>query len=136
MPLELKSHEKVDTHVKAVKHKLERQDMEYLQCLYFDFHLPAIEESDTPETWQCDIPACMSEELDRMITENYVSLNQTNPTESLAGSKLTISTDGRKGSQSTNFWFHSTQFCLKLLQTFEQVHGMTRKCLWLVLNLN
>ena len=76
VPLELKSHKKVDTHAQAFKHNLERQDMEYLQCLYYDFHLPAIEKSDDPEAWQCGIPTCMSEELDKMITENYVSFQK------------------------------------------------------------
>ena len=84
VPQELKSHENVDTYVEAFKHELERQDMEYLQCLYFDFHLPAIEKSNDPDTWRCNIPTCMSEELDIMIKENCASLRPTQPPDSPA----------------------------------------------------
>ena len=82
VPLELKSH--VDLYVIAHKGKLERQDMEYLQCLYFNLHLPEIEESNNPTQWHCDIATCMSGELDRMIHPSYISLEQSQPLSDLA----------------------------------------------------
>ena len=108
VPLELQSHESIDTYVQEHKDNLERQDMEYLQCLYFDFHLPAIEESDDPE-WRCDKPECMSEELDRMIRENYVSLTQTKPFDTPAASRPTDSIGDEIPLQVVNGVFDSTQ---------------------------
>ncbi len=74
VPLELKTHDNLDAHVAAFKQELDRQDMEYLQCLYFSFHLPAIEESEDRENWKCDIATCMSAELDWSITELSITL--------------------------------------------------------------
>ena len=117
VPLELQSHENVDTYVQEHKDRLERQDMEYLQCLYFDFHLPAIEESDDPD-WRCDRPECMSEELDRMIRENYVSITQTKPSDAPAASKPTDSIDDGIPLRVINGVFDSTQIMFETAPDF------------------
>lgn len=93
VPPELRTHENVDTHVVAFKDELERHDMEYLQCLYFDFHLPAIEESDNPDLWRCDKPTCMSEELDKMIREKSLSLTQSSANSPQLQAKNGVSDD-------------------------------------------
>lgn len=74
VPRELKTHDNLDAYTTAFMDELDRSNMEYLQCLYFSFHLPAIEESEDRENWRCDIATCMSAELDRAITEFSIAL--------------------------------------------------------------
>ena len=70
---QLETHENLDAYVEREKDELSRHDLEYLQCLYFNFHLPAIEKSYNPEAWVCDIPTCRSAELDTLIRERQLS---------------------------------------------------------------
>ena len=76
VPSELHTHENIDLYVAANIQELEKQDMEYVQCLYFKAHLPAIEKSDDPDEWVCDIPTCKSAELDRLIGQRAIPFNQ------------------------------------------------------------
>ena len=76
VPPELHTHENLDVYIAANVQELEKQDMEYLQCLYFKAHLPAIEKSEDPDAWMCDVATCKSAELDRLIGERALPFNQ------------------------------------------------------------
>ena len=79
VPSELHTHENLDVYVTKNIQELGLQDMEYVQCLYFKVHLPAIEKSDDPDEWVCDIPTCKSAELDRLIGQHALPFNQFLP---------------------------------------------------------
>ena len=67
--MQFDTHAQLDEYVKMNLRTLDKNDKEYLLCLYFQFHTAALGQL-TPEeqdAWLCDIQSCLCGELERQV---------------------------------------------------------------------
>ncbi len=77
-PLDFQTHEDLDQHVKSSLAKLDKTDKEYFLCLYFQFHLPKLENLAPEEVdeWRCPIRTCQCKSLEEMVEQDGLLFHQ------------------------------------------------------------
>lgn len=83
IPKDFKDHVELDQYITLLLNtddikSLSQGDAEYLQCMYFQFHLVKVRHlsSKEAETWKCDEPDCKLPEVEKYIDENASVLRQ------------------------------------------------------------
>lgn len=75
IPNYFETHEALDTYVLERRVELSPIDREYLVCHYFQFHIVSKTDSKDPSSWQCGVPNCQSETLERQLDMQSLLLN-------------------------------------------------------------